>query len=37
MYRAERRVELEALCDPGVRRAVDDEGIQLIGFADLLP
>ena len=35
MYRAERQVELDALCDPGVRRAVDDEGIALIGFADL--
>jgi len=35
MYRAERRIELDALCDPGVRRAVRDEGIDLIGFADL--
>jgi predicted glycoside hydrolase/deacetylase ChbG (UPF0249 family) len=35
MYRAERRLELAALCDPGVRRAVADEGIELISFADL--
>ena len=35
MYRAERQVELDALCDAGVRRAVRDEGIELIGFADL--
>ncbi len=35
MYRAERQIEVEALCDPAVRRAVDDEGIELIGFADL--
>jgi chitin disaccharide deacetylase len=37
MYRAERQVELAALCDPGVRRAMGDEGIALIGFADLQP
>ena len=37
MYRAERQVELDTLCDPGVRRAVGDEGIALIGFADLQP
>jgi predicted glycoside hydrolase/deacetylase ChbG (UPF0249 family) len=37
MYREERRVELEALCDAGVRRAVGEEGIELIGFADLPP
>lgn len=37
MYRAERRVELDALCDPGVRRVVGDEGIALISFADLPP
>ena len=35
MYQAERQVELETLCDPGVRRALCDEGIDLIGFADL--
>jgi predicted glycoside hydrolase/deacetylase ChbG (UPF0249 family) len=35
MYRAERQVELDTLCDPGVRRVLCDEGIDLIGFADL--
>jgi predicted glycoside hydrolase/deacetylase ChbG (UPF0249 family) len=35
MYRRERRVELDVLCDPGVRRAVVHEGIELLGFADL--
>jgi predicted glycoside hydrolase/deacetylase ChbG (UPF0249 family) len=35
MYQGERQVELEALCDPAVRRAVSDERIALIGFADL--
>jgi len=35
MYQAERQVELETLCDPLVRRALCDEGIELIGFADL--
>ena len=35
MYHAEREVELETLCDPAVRRAICDEGIALIGFADL--
>jgi predicted glycoside hydrolase/deacetylase ChbG (UPF0249 family) len=35
MYRRERRVELDVLCDPGVRRAVLQEGIELLGFADL--
>ena len=35
MYHAERQVELETLCDPGVRQALSDEGIELIGFADL--
>ena len=35
MYHAERQIELETLCDPGVRRAMSDEGIALIGFADL--
>jgi predicted glycoside hydrolase/deacetylase ChbG (UPF0249 family) len=36
MYREERQLELEVLCDPGVRRALCEEGIELIGFADLL-
>lgn len=35
MYRAERQLELESLCDPGVRGALCEEGIELIGFADL--
>jgi predicted glycoside hydrolase/deacetylase ChbG (UPF0249 family) len=35
MYHAERRIELQALCDPAVRRAVSDEEIELIGFGDL--
>jgi len=35
MYQAEREVELQTLCDPDVRRALWDEGIDLIGFADL--
>jgi predicted glycoside hydrolase/deacetylase ChbG (UPF0249 family) len=35
MYRAERQVELESLCGPDVRRAICEEGIELIGFADL--
>jgi predicted glycoside hydrolase/deacetylase ChbG (UPF0249 family) len=35
MYHAERQIELETLCDPGVRQALCDEGIDLIGFADL--
>ena len=35
MYRAEREMELHALCDPDVRRVVRDEGIELIAFSDL--
>jgi predicted glycoside hydrolase/deacetylase ChbG (UPF0249 family) len=35
MYRTERQLEVEALCDPAVRRAVRDEDIELIGFGDL--
>ena len=35
MYRTERRVELDVLCDPGVRRAAADERIEFLGFADL--
>ena len=35
MYRAERRIEVEVLCDSGVRRVLGDEGIALISFADL--
>lgn len=32
MYRAERIVELRTLCDPRVRKAIDDFGIGLISF-----
>src|SRR5688572_15224049 len=35
MYRTERQLEVKALCDPAVRRTVGDEGIELIGFAEL--
>lgn len=35
MYVAEREVELQVLCDPAVRAALDDLGIELISFADL--
>jgi predicted glycoside hydrolase/deacetylase ChbG (UPF0249 family) len=35
MYREERRIELDALCDPDVRRVVGEEGIELISFAAL--
>ncbi len=31
----QRAVELEALTDPGVRRAVDEQGIQLVSYRDL--
>jgi predicted glycoside hydrolase/deacetylase ChbG (UPF0249 family) len=34
-YRDERADELRALCEPRVRRAVDDNGIELIPFHDL--
>lgn len=37
MYRAERAVEVNTLCDPAVRAAMSDEEIDLIGFADLDP
>jgi len=35
MYQGERQMELQTLCDPGVRRFLRDEGIELIGFVDL--
>ena len=35
MYRAERQLEVAALCDPAVRQALGDEGIELINFAAL--
>lgn len=34
VYRAERAVEVEALCDARVRRALEEERIQLRSFAD---
>jgi predicted glycoside hydrolase/deacetylase ChbG (UPF0249 family) len=34
-YRGERQVEVEALCDPRVRAAIVEEGIELRSFADL--
>jgi chitin disaccharide deacetylase len=34
MYRTERIVELRALCDPRVRKAIDEFGIHLISFAN---
>jgi predicted glycoside hydrolase/deacetylase ChbG (UPF0249 family) len=35
MYRNERQIELTTLCDPAIRRALSDEAIDLIGFAEL--
>ena len=35
-YAEERVVELRALCDPRVRRALDEHGVQLCSFRDLL-
>ena len=32
MYRVEREMELQALCDPDVRRILREEEIQLISF-----
>jgi predicted glycoside hydrolase/deacetylase ChbG (UPF0249 family) len=37
MYRAERRLELDALCDPAVRRAIRRLGIQLCTFGSGSP
>lgn len=37
MYVAEREQEVNALCDPRVRAALDAEDIQLISFRDLAP
>ena len=34
-YSSERPVELEALCDPRVKVAVEDEGIELRSFESL--
>jgi len=35
MYGVEREIELRALCDPDVRRAVGDAGVELIAFSHL--
>jgi predicted glycoside hydrolase/deacetylase ChbG (UPF0249 family) len=35
MYRTERAMEVAALCDPHVRRAVDESGVALIHFGQL--
>jgi predicted glycoside hydrolase/deacetylase ChbG (UPF0249 family) len=35
MYRGEREVELNTLCDPRVRTAIDERGIRLCSFAEL--
>jgi predicted glycoside hydrolase/deacetylase ChbG (UPF0249 family) len=35
-YAAERMVELRALCDPRVRRALDEHGVELCSFRDLV-
>ena len=37
MYRVERRIEVDVLCDPNVRRVLGDERIELISFAELRP
>jgi predicted glycoside hydrolase/deacetylase ChbG (UPF0249 family) len=37
MYRDQRPVELAALCDPRVRQAIRDAGVQLRSFANLRP
>ena len=34
-YAAEREVELRTLCDPGLRHAILERGVRLIGFRDL--
>jgi predicted glycoside hydrolase/deacetylase ChbG (UPF0249 family) len=36
VYRDERRLEVEALCDPKVRAALADEGVELRAFRDLV-
>jgi len=35
MYRAERQLEVEALCDPRVRAALGDAGVELTRFSEL--
>jgi predicted glycoside hydrolase/deacetylase ChbG (UPF0249 family) len=34
-YAAEREVEVQTLCDPGLRQAILERGFRLIGFRDL--
>lgn len=33
MYRIEREMELRALCDPDVRRAIEESGLELVNFS----
>ena len=35
VYASERELELEVLCDPSVREALDAMGVELVSFADL--
>jgi predicted glycoside hydrolase/deacetylase ChbG (UPF0249 family) len=35
MYRAEREMEIAALCDPLVRRAVEESGVRLVHFGEV--
>ena len=35
LYDQERSIELRALCDPAVRAVIDQEGIELLSFADV--
>lgn len=35
MYRVERAMEVEALCDPAVRRAVEECGVRLVNFGEV--
>lgn len=37
MYRDERSTEIDSLCDPAVRRAIEAAGVELCSFADLAP
>jgi len=35
MYGVERAFELRALCDPDVKRAVDEAAVRLVSFANV--
>jgi len=35
MYRVERAMEVAALCDPTVRRAVEENGVRLVNFGEI--